>query len=96
MSILWCKVGGGSSGANFAKLNPKILNDFLTSFLSISFSRVFYLKGCAESINVKDIDTFTLKDSLPFFIGDSDSIEKLLQAYSQHEIFFNKVVFITF
>jgi hypothetical protein len=60
------------------------------NMLETEEARLFYLKGCAESINIKDIDTFTLQDSLPFFVGDSDSIEKLLQAYSQHEIFFNK------
>ena len=53
-------------------------------------SRLFYLKGCADSVNINDIDISFLTDSLPFFIRDSESIEKILQAFSQHEIFFNK------
>jgi tetratricopeptide (TPR) repeat protein len=52
-------------------------------------SRLFYLKGWVESIEVNDVNFFCLKDALPFIIRDSDSIEKLLQAYSQHVLFFN-------
>jgi hypothetical protein len=60
------------------------------NFLNSDEANVFYLKGLVEDANLNNIDFLCLKDSLPFFIGDSDSIEKLLQAYSQHEIFFNK------
>jgi len=59
------------------------------SMLQSDEARVFYLKGLAESINFNDFDVLSLKDSLPFFIGDSDSIEKILQAFSQYELFFS-------
>jgi hypothetical protein len=52
-------------------------------------ARVFYLKGLAESINLNDFDVMSLTDSLPFFIGDSATIEKILQVFSQHELFFS-------
>jgi hypothetical protein len=50
---------------------------------------VFYLKGLAESIGLNDFNVMSLTDSLPFFIGDSDSLEKVLQAFCQHELFFS-------
>ena len=51
-------------------------------------ARLFYLKGWAESFNINDFDSSCLEDSLPYFIGDSGSIEKLLQVYSLNELFF--------
>lgn len=53
-------------------------------------ARLFYLRGCADGVNINDVDFSFLTDSFPYLIRDSDSIEKLLQTYSQHGLFFNK------
>jgi len=53
-------------------------------------TRIFYLKGLAEIINVKDIENLYLVESMPFYLSDPKSIEKVLHSYALHEIFFKK------
>jgi hypothetical protein len=53
-------------------------------------ARFFYLQGWVESLSIIDVDKLCIQQSLPHFLGDISSIEKLLHSYSLHQVFFSK------
>jgi len=53
-------------------------------------TRLFYLKGWTESMADNDVSKTCLQQSLTLLARDSDSLEKLLQAYCLNEVFFGK------
>jgi hypothetical protein len=54
-------------------------------------ARLFYLKGWADNLNVIDVKSETLSQSLSLLINDVDCIEILLQKYAQHMLYFGKL-----
>jgi hypothetical protein len=62
---------------------------FDVNLLTIEEARLFYLKGWAENVSVSDATTELITEALPYFVNDSESIEKLMQAHALHEVVFN-------
>jgi tetratricopeptide (TPR) repeat protein len=52
-------------------------------------ARLFYLKGWADSVTVSDATIELVTEALPYFINDTESIEKILQLHALHEVVFN-------
>jgi len=59
----------------------------LTEF-NLFESRIYYLKGWAESIKVDDISDELAYKAIQALKDDSTSMEHFLQVYAQHELFF--------
>ncbi len=53
-------------------------------------ARLFYLKGWAENIQPTEADAACLQQALPLLATDTESLEKLLQAYFLRQIFFER------
>jgi hypothetical protein len=74
--------------------NQNELNDWKKSlaqhekFQNIE-ARFFYLKGWAESITLEEMSEELISNALPFFAGDSASIESLLQLYAIQRLYFH-------
>jgi hypothetical protein len=54
-------------------------------------ARVFYLKGWSENIAIQDVTSECIVASLPFMVGDIESMEILLQKYAMQEILLGKL-----
>jgi tetratricopeptide (TPR) repeat protein len=80
----WLEIAISITRSKNCKFSAKQYNE-----INNSQYRLFYLKGFAESYCVKDADKSSLRELLPLFITDSESLGKLLHAYGLHEIFFN-------
>jgi translation initiation factor 1 (eIF-1/SUI1) len=52
-------------------------------------SRLFYLKGWADGVMVSDATIELVTEALPYFVNDTESIEKILQQHALHEVVFN-------
>jgi tetratricopeptide (TPR) repeat protein len=52
-------------------------------------ARLFYLKGWADSVTVSDATIELVTEALPYFVNDTESIEKILQQHALHEVVFN-------
>jgi hypothetical protein len=50
--------------------------------------RLFYLKGWVGGVNLMEVDSVCLKETLSHLATDSESIENLLQTYALQEVFF--------
>jgi hypothetical protein len=52
-------------------------------------AQLFYLKGWVEVLNQKEVDEYCMQEALTQVAYDTESIEKILQKYSQYEVCFN-------
>ena len=52
-------------------------------------ARLFYLKGWAEKVTVNNATIELVTAALPYFVNDTESIEKILQQHAIHEVVFN-------
>jgi hypothetical protein len=62
---------------------------FDVNLLESDEARLFYLKGWAENVTVSDATKELIIEALPYFVNDTESIEKLLQQHAFHEVVFN-------
>lgn len=59
------------------------------SYINNEIIKLEYLKGWAKNVTVIDATKELIIEALPYFINDSESIEKLMQAHALHEAVFN-------
>jgi hypothetical protein len=62
---------------------------FDVNLLKSDEARLFYLKGWAENVTVSDASTELVTEALPYFVNDTESIEKIMQLHALHEVVFN-------
>jgi hypothetical protein len=65
--------------------------DSLQQFIQLQSdeARLFYLKGWVENVSVNNATIELVTAALPYFVNDTESIEKILQQHALHEVVFN-------
>lgn len=59
------------------------------SYINNEIIKLEYLKGWAKNVTVIEATKELIFNALPYFINDSESIEKLMQVHALHEVVFN-------